>query len=74
MIFTVAQVLGPTKITYNEQAQELNVQYHNPHRASGGRTLQVCFPKAALKELLQEIRRLEADPEKPLEYLFEPGH
>lgn len=71
MIFTVAQVLSPTQVVYDEQAQELNVQYHNPHRASGGRTLQVRFPAAALKELLLEIRRLESAPGKPLERLFE---
>ncbi|MGP6112164.1 hypothetical protein [Pseudomonas aeruginosa] len=71
MIFTVAQILSPTQVVYDEQAQELNVQYHNPHRASGGRTLQVRFPPAALKELLLEIRRLESVPGKPLDRLFE---
>ncbi|KQK61063.1 hypothetical protein AOX61_10275 [Pseudomonas aeruginosa] len=70
MIFTVAQVLSPTQTAFDPESQELTVQYHNPHRASGGRTLQVRFPKAALKELLLEIRRLEAAPEKPLERLF----
>ncbi|MBA1200420.1 hypothetical protein G7009_01205 [Pseudomonas capeferrum] len=70
MLFTVAQVLSPTQVAYDPETQELNVQYHNPHRASGGRTLQVRFPKDALRELLLEIRRLEAAPGKPLERLF----
>ncbi|WP_155945672.1 hypothetical protein [Metapseudomonas resinovorans] len=47
------------------------MQFKNPHRASGGRTLQVRFAKEALKELIQEIRQLEVDPSKPLDRLFE---
>jgi hypothetical protein len=70
MIFTVAQVLRPTQIAYDPDAQELHVQFCNPHRANTGRTLQVRFATPALKELLLEIRRLEAAPDKPLERLF----
>ena len=70
MIFTVAQVRSPSQVAFDPDAQELTVQFHNPHRASAGRTLQVRFPPTALKELLLEIRRLEAAPDKPLERLF----
>lgn len=71
MIFNVALIQSPTTIIYDEQTQELSVQYHNPHRASGGRTLQVRFTKAALKELLQEIRHLQAAPGNQLERLLD---
>ncbi|MCY1309257.1 hypothetical protein D9M68_732200 [compost metagenome] len=71
MIFTVAQVTSPARVAFDPQAQELSVQFKNPHRASGGRTLQVRFAKEALKELIQEIRQLEADPSRPLDRLFE---
>ncbi|AMO76089.1 hypothetical protein [Pseudomonas citronellolis] len=71
MIFTVAEVQNITKITLDTQTEELKVQYHNPHRANAGRTLQVRFSKQALRELLQEIHRLETSAEKPLAKFLE---
>lgn len=71
MIFTVAHVQSPMRVAFDAEAQALSVQYRNPHRASGGRLLQVQFSKAALQELLRALRDLEQRAGRPLEQLLQ---
>ncbi|MGH8384969.1 MAG: hypothetical protein ACRESJ_05665 [Pseudomonas sp.] len=62
MIFTVANISKIESIEYNETNQELDIRYINPHRASGGKHLQVKIKNGALIQLIHEIAKL--DPTK----------
>ena len=70
MIFTVAQVQSPTEVTFDPESGQLSILYKNGHRASAGRQLQVRFEQQALRELVSEIRRLEALSDRPLDRIF----
>lgn len=59
MIFTVARIQGETLIEFDRLAQALSVKYRNPHRASGGKLLEVRFERYALVALVREMHRLE---------------
>ncbi|WP_408598455.1 hypothetical protein [Pseudomonas sp. PLMAX] len=62
MIFTVANISKIESIEYNEIDKELDITYINPHRASGGKHLQVKINNGALGQLINELAKL--DPTK----------
>lgn len=70
MIFTVAQVQSPSEVMLDPDCAELSILYRNTHRASAGRQMQVRFDRHALRELVSEIRRLEALSDRPLDRVF----
>ncbi|SDB50697.1 hypothetical protein SAMN03159382_00534 [Pseudomonas sp. NFACC23-1] len=70
MIFTVAQVQSPSEVIFDPDCAELSILFSNAHRASAGRQMLVRFDRQALRELVSEIRRLEALSNRPLDRLF----
>lgn len=60
MIVTVARIQSLTEVTFDSQAARLSIVYTLAHRAAGGRQLRVCVEGQALRELVSEIRRLDA--------------
>lgn len=71
MIYTVARILGPIEFSFDHTTAELGIRYQKPHRATAGKVFEVVLEAAALRELLHEIRRLEALPDSPLGKLVE---
>lgn len=61
MIFTVANISKIESIQYNEAEQELDISYFNPHRASGGKLLNVKIKQEAFQQLKREIAKLAAE-------------
>lgn len=70
MKFTVAHIQSLSEITCDPVQCRLDLVYTVAHRAAAGREMQVRIDGDALRALVTEIRRLEAEPQRPLDMLF----